>query len=346
MKRNASLVLLAAVLAGCGSDAPPPPPLAQDSQQLRPQTATARPAAEMVLAALPATVVQPPGANVAVAAPFAGMVRDVRVQPGQAVQRGQLLATLVSREALVLSGDLARAEARRKMTEAEAARMTTLAREGVVAGARADSAVAADREAAIDAREARRLLASAGADGDGTVRLVAPISGRVARMTIEAGAPVDGMTAPFVIEADGSRWLALQLPERLAGLARPGMVVITGDGRRGRLETVASGIDPATRSFAAPARLDDGGPALASGRLLPVSLLASAPDGAVSIPAVAVVHQDGVDEVFVKAAAGFVVRRVERAPGGGDAAVILSGLKAGEQVATTGLPELRASAVR
>lgn len=343
MTRHFLLFLTAAALAGCGSEAPPPvPPV----PQISPQTAVAKAASEMVIAELPATVVQPPGSNVAVAAPFAGTVRDVKVQPGQAVTRGQVLATMVSRDALVLAGDLARAEARRTMTGAEAARMATLAREGVVAGARADSAVAADREAAINARQASRLLARAGADGDGTVRLVAPISGRVARMTIEAGAPVDGMTAPFVIEADGSRWLALQLPERLAGRVKPGMAVTTRDGRRGRLETVASGIDPATRSFAARARLDDGGPALVGGRLLPVSLVAMAPAGAVSVPAAAVVHEGSADQVFVKTPKGFVVRQVQRAAGSGDVAVIVAGLTPGEQVATSNLPELRAAATR
>ncbi len=343
MTRHFFLLMTVAALAGCGSDAPPPAP---SVPQISPQTAVAEAAAEMVIAELPATVVQPPGSNVAVAAPFAGMVRDVKVQPGQAVQRGQVLATMVSREALVLAGDLARAEARRTMTGAEAARMATLAREGVVAGARADSAVAADREAAINVREARRLLARAGADDDGTVRLVAPITGRVARMTIEAGAPVDGMTAPFVIEADGSRWLALQLPERLAGQAKPGMAVMTRDGRRGRLETVAGGIDPSTRSFAARARLDDGGPALVGGRLLPVSLIAVAPAGAVAVPAAAVVHEGSADQVFVKTPKGFVVRQVQRAPGSGDTAVIMAGLNPGEQVATSNLPELRAAATR
>lgn len=343
MKRHAIPLLLAAVLAGCGSETlPPAPPV----PQISPKTAVAAAAAEMVLAELPATVVQPPGSTVAVAAPFAGMVRDVKVQPGQSVQRGQLLATMVSREALVLAGDLARAQARRTMTGAEAARMTTLAREGVVAGARADSAVAADREAAINAREAQRLLARAGAGSDGVVRLVAPISGRVARMSVEAGAPVDGMTAPFLIEADGSRWLALQLPERLAGLARPGMAVTTRDGRRGRLMTVASGIDPATRSFPARALLDDGGPALVGGRLMPVSLVAAAPAGSVAVPTAAVVHEGSSDQVFVAMAKGFVVRQVQRAPGNGETAIVVSGLKAGERVATSNLPELRAATAR
>lgn len=349
MTRPAILPLLGAILlvagvSGCDSADPPAP--AAKAPQVTPQTAVARAATEVVLAELPATVVQPPGSRVAVAAPFAGMVRDVLVQPGQAVQRGQVLATIISREALVLAGDLARAEAHRRMTAAEAARVTTLAREGVVAGARADSAIAADAEAAINSREARRLLARAGADGDGIVRLLAPITGRVAAMTIEAGSPVDGMTAPFVIEADGSRWLALQLPERLAGSVRPGMAMLTRDGRRGRLETVAGAIDPATRAFAARARIDDGGPGLIGGRLLSIALIGAAPAGAVAIPAAALIHEKGADRVFVKTASGFAVRQVSRASGSGEIAVIVAGLQPGDRVATSNLPELRAAASR
>lgn len=346
MIRSLSLILLAAAVSGCdGGGAPPEPPVLP---VVAPQTAPATAAGEMVLAELPATVVQPPGARVAVATPFAGIVERVAVQAGQAVQRGELLATMVSRDALTLSSDLARAQARRSMTQAEATRMRTLAREGIVAGARADGAAAADAEAAIDAREAQRQLARGGANRDGVVRLVAPISGRVASVSVEAGAPLDGMTAPFVIEAVGSRTLALQLPERLAGQVRPGMAVMTEDGRRGRLETVAGAIDPATRAYAARARLTDDGvgdneAGLASGRLVRLSILAGAPDGAVMVPAAAVVQSGGEDLVFVKGREGFAARSVTRV-GTGDPAVISAGLKVGETVATSNLPELRLAA--
>jgi cobalt-zinc-cadmium efflux system membrane fusion protein len=343
MMRILTLLMLAAALAGCDGDAAPPDAPALPS--VAPQTAVAAPADEMMLAELPATVVQPPGARVAVAPAFAGLVQSVAVQPGQAVRRGQLLATLVSREALETAGDLARAEARRQMTRAEAERMATLAREGVVAGARADGAAAADAEAAIDAREARRLLARAGADGDGMVKLVAPIDGRVASMMVEAGTPLDGSTAAFVIEADGSSSLALQLPERLAGQVRPGMAIVTADGQRGRLETVASAIDPATRAFAARARLSDKGAPLVSGRLVTVKLMAAAADGAVRVPLAALVQTDAGDLVFVKTKDGFAARTVRRV-GDGDPAVIAAGLKAGETVAVSNLPELRLAADR
>mgnify|MGYP002778555644 CR=1 FL=1 len=281
------------------------------------KTAVAAAAGEMVLATLPATVVQPPGARVAVAAPFAGLVRDVAVQPGQAVRRGQLLATLISRDAMQLAAELARAEARRQLTAAERARMEALARAGVVAGARADSAVAADAEARISVDVARRMLAQMGADRSGSVRLVAPIAGRVASLALEAGAAVDGSSAPIVIEAEGSRWLALQVPERLAGSLRPGLAV----------------------------RTDDGRPALNSGRLLRLVMSAPAPAGAVAVPAAALAADNGADLVFVKGAKGFAARPVTRA-GSGDPAVITAGLKAGETVAISNLPELRAAAQR
>ena len=55
--------------------------------------------------------------------------------------------------------------------------------------------------------------------------LIAPISGRVAHVSVETGGPVDGMTAPFVIENASAYRIDLQLPERLARSAAPGMAV-------------------------------------------------------------------------------------------------------------------------
>lgn len=343
MQKSLPFLMTAAALVGCGSPQSPSAPA--PAPQVAAQTAVAVAATELVLAELPATVVQPPGARVAVAAPFPGLVQQVAVQPGQAVRRGQLLATLISRDAMELAAELARTEARGRMTSAEAERMAELARAGVVAGSRADSAAAANAEASISAQMARRMLAQTGAGRDGSVRLVAPITGRVTSMTMEAGAAVDGMSAPIVIEAEGSRWLALQVPERLAGSVRPGLAVRTQDGQGGRLETVGSAIDPATRAFAARARLNDGGPALVSGRLMRLTIAGPAPAGAVAVPAAALVSENGTDLVFVKSAKGFAARPVRRA-GSGDPAVIIAGLKAGEAVATSNLPELRAGMAR
>jgi cobalt-zinc-cadmium efflux system membrane fusion protein len=126
---------------------------------------------------------------------------------------------------------------------------------------------------------------------------------------------------------------------------KPGLAVRTADGQRGRLMTVAGSIDPATRAFAGRAQLDEGGPARAAGMVVPLMLLAAAPEGAVRVPVAAVVQEGEAALVFVKQAAGFVARPVQRI-GTGDPAVIVSGLKRGERVATSNLPELRAAAAR
>lgn len=332
-------LLVAAALAGCGSNDAAPP---ASAPQFTPRTAVAAAAAQQILAEVPATVVQPPGARVAVASPLPALVRSVHVQPGQAVQRGQLLAVLTSREALTLAAELATADARRRLASAEAARMAELARAGIVSGSRADVAAAANNEAQISAGAARAMMSQAGIGRDGSIRLTAPIAGRVASISLEAGAAVDGMSAPIVIEAVGSRWLAVQIPERLAAAVRAGLPVTTDTGQSGTLETMAAAIDPATRAFPARARLADGGPPLVSGRLLRLTIRAPAPARAVSVPAAALLNDGGRDLVFVKAGAKFVQRPVTRV-GGGDPAVISTGLEAGDVVAVSNLPELRAA---
>ena len=290
-------------------------------------------------------MVQPPGARVAVATPFAGLVRSVHVQPGQVVRQGQLLAVIASREAMTLAAELATAESRRRLTAAESARMAELARAGIVAGSRADIAAAANNEADITARAARTMTGQSNIGRDGSIRLTAPIAGRVASISMDAGSAVDGMTAPIIIEAEGSRWLAVQIPERLAPDVRAGLPVTTDTGQTGRLETVATTLDPATRAFPARARLVDGGSPLVSGRLLRLTIRAPAPAGALSVPGAALLNENGRDLVFVKTGQKFVLRPVTRV-GSGDPAVISAGLNAGDVVATSNLPELRAAAPR
>lgn len=334
--------LLPLVLAGCGRDAAPPP-AAPPPKAAAPQTAVATPAADAPLARVPATVSLPPASRVAVTAPFSGAVRQLHVIEGQEVQAGQLLATVVSREALSLASDRARADARAGLAEANARRMERLAAEGVVAGARADEARAALREAQVDRAEAARILARGGASADGIVRLVAPIAGRVSRVAVETGGPLDGMTAPFVIDAGNSYALQLQVPERLADRIRPGMAVVLPDGGRGAILSVAPGLDPATRSIRAIARIG-AAPGLVSGRSLTVTILGDAGGDAVSIPSAAVTRLDGRDVVFVRGADGF--RPVPVSVGGvaDGRATIVEGVAAGATVAVSGLPELKSQA--
>ena len=300
-------------------------------------------AVDVPLGTVPATVSLPPAARVAVTAPFPGTVRQIHVIAGQEVRAGQVLATIVSREALSLASDRARARSKVELARANADRIGQLAAEGVVAAARADEARAALREAQVDEAEAARILSRGGASADGIVRLVAPIAGRVAHIAIETGGPLDGMTAPFVIDAANAYALDLQLPERLARKVRPGMEVVLPGGGRGTILSVAPGLDPTLRSVPAIARIG-AAPGLLSGTSLVVTIIGAAEVGAVTVPSSAVTRHEGRDAVFVAEKGGFRPQSVVVAGAADGRTVIAEGLTLGARVAVSSLPELKSQA--
>ncbi|QJU59850.1 efflux RND transporter periplasmic adaptor subunit [Sphingomonas sp. AP4-R1] len=305
--------------------------------------AAATAATEVPVADVPATIAPPPNARVAVAATIPGSVTRTMVVEGQQVRAGQPLAVIASREVLTMQAAMEQASARAAVSRASAHRLDQLAREGVIAGARADEAGASRREAEAELGEQKRALAliHAGRSG-GTYTLTAPIAGTVTKAAIEAGAPVDGTSAPYVIDAAGRYEITAQLPERLIGQIRPGMKVVL-EGVTGTVTSVGSTVDATTRSALLRATV----PASAgfiSGRATTVTLLKPATSGAIAVPTNAVVMIEGKPVVFVRTPGGIVRRAVTSAGAAGDLTVLLSGVKAGEQVAISGTSELKALA--
>jgi cobalt-zinc-cadmium efflux system membrane fusion protein len=301
----------------------------------------ARLASDVPLGTVPAIVTLPPENRVAVTATLPGAVRQVLVIEGQGVHRGQPLATMVSRDAMQLGGTQGRASARITLARANLARAEALFREGVIAGARVQEARAELAQAQSEAGEAGRILAASGASGNGLVTLRAPISGRVSKVAIQTGGPIDGMTAPFVIDAANAYQLDLQLPERLAASVRPGMTVTLPGNVTGRILSVGSAIDPATRSVIAKASIG-AATGLIAGKSVMVTIGSSGGSEAVTVPSSAIARVNDKDVVFVRSGKRFALREVTLGGSGNGETAILSGLKAGEAVAVSSIPELKA----
>ncbi len=299
---------------------------------------------ENALGTVPGTVTLPPEARVAVTAPFTGSIIRLYVVAGQAVTRGQPLAVLRSREPVQIGAELARARGRLGLAQAAAARTGQLAREGIIAAARSDEAQAAVRQAQVDVAENSRVLAQSGAGGSGELVLRAPITGRLALVNVQTGGPVDGMTAPFVVESTANLMLDLQLPERLANDVYPGMQVElpvpSGSPVTGSIISVGSSIDPMTRSVLAKARLG-AAPTLVSGKTVTVTLKGASQTPGISVAAAAVTKMADKDVVFVRTTTGFARRDVTRLGQAGDRVILSGGLVAGEQVAVSGISELK-----
>ena len=323
---------------------------ATQRQALGIRTMVAEAADAAIIATLPAVIAPPPGARVAVSAPFAGVIRQSFAIAGQTVRPGEALATIFSREVLEIGAELARARARQDVARSAAARTEQLVKEGIVAGARAEESRAAQREADADVASRRRLLGLAHADAaTGVYTLRAPIAGRISAASAATGAAVDTMVSPFIIDAAQRYAVEAQLPERLVGQVRtgdriglPGSVGLPG-GISGTVTSVGVTIDPQTRSARLLASVP-AAPGLVSGRSLSINLYGRAAPGAVSVPRVALARINGGVMVFVATPTGFAARPV-RLLSAGSANAVVTGLARGTQIAVRGVSELKAMAL-
>mgnify|MGYP001176411217 FL=1 len=317
---------------------------ARRATQMGIRIAPATAAEEAPLATIPAMIQPPANARVAVAATFPGTVVRTLVVEGDSVKRGQPLAIIASRDVLTIGADLSRAHARSGVAQANAARLSQLSREGIIAGARADEANAVAAEARADVSEKSRILALVnGHGGNGSYTLTAPIAGRVTSAAIQAGNPVDGTTAPYVIDAADRYEVVGQLPERLIGQVRPGMSVRLLPDLVGRIIAVGSTIDPTTRSASLKAEIP-GGPGMVAGRATSIVIAGPAPADAASVPDAAVTMIGGKAAVFVAVRGGFVARSVTSGGSSNGRTVLLSGVSPGEPVVISGTSALKALA--
>lgn len=347
-----ALIVALASLSACSDPADPEAAVDTASDPLAGlaiKAVKASAVANVPLGSVPGTVTLPPQSRVAVTAPFPGAAVRVYVIEGQPVRQGQPLALVRAAEPVQIRGELSRAQSELALAEARAKRLNQLASEGVIAQARADEANAALAQARASVAEQRRLVSLGGVGPDGTMTLSAPISGRVAHVGVVTGGAVDGMEAPFVIEAAGAYQVELQLPERLAKDVRPGMpveIALPSDGgepilAQGQILAVSPSIDPVTRSVFARASIS-AAPGMVSGRNVSVTIKGRAAQGGVGVPANAVTKIGGVDHVFVQKGKAYEPRKVTVTAITGDQAVISDGLKAGEVVAASSVAELKA----
>lgn len=314
------------------------------------ETVQAEATDSMPLGAVPGVVTLPPEARVAVTSPFPGAAVRVLVIEGQGVSRGQPLAVVRAAESMRIGGDLSRAASELQLAEARAARLAQLAEEGIIAQARADEANAQLAQARATLAENRRLASYAGSGPDGSMTLRSPISGRISHVGVETGGPVDGMTAPFVVEATSAYRLDLALPERLGRQVRPGMAVEvdlpTGTGESmtvgGQVLSVAPSIDPETRSVMAKASIGTA-PGLVPGQNVSVRIAGTSSENGVAVPSRSVTLIGGEPHVFVRDGDAFVPRAVKVATEAGDRTILSGGLANGETVAASNIAELKAA---
>jgi len=235
-----------------------------------------------------------PFASVTLYGKIAGYLREVRVDKGDRVQRGQVLATIVSPE---LDQQLlaARADAQNKRRQAK--RMQALAAPGVVA--------AQDVEAASSSAEVAEAQAEALRTQDAYRSLRAPFAGTITARFADPGALIQNATSaqsgalPVVTVADTRRLrIYVYLDQASAPFVKVGdpadirIPERPGWSRRATVARLAGTLAPRTRTMLAEIDADNADGAILPGSFVEVEIDVKVPS-LVEVPAEAVVMRGG-----------------------------------------------------
>ena len=301
----------------------------------------------------PATVEADPAHMANVLPALAGRVVALKVDLGERVERGQLLA-------VIDSGDLAQAYADAdKARDALALATKTLARARGVqqAGGAAVKDLEAAQSGAVQAqaeyRRAQTRLAALGGSADAragarTMQVRAPISGTITTLSIAPGMYVNDPTQPLMTIANIDKvWVTAQVPENALGQVAQGQVaqgqaatasVPAYPGRvfRGAVASVAAVLDPDTRRDKLRIAVDNADHALKPNMYARASVAVAQP-AQVFVPESALLMNNDSTTVFVEVAPWTFERRtVELSYDESTGARVTKGLQAGDRVIVAG----------
>jgi membrane fusion protein, multidrug efflux system len=283
--------------------------------------------------------------GVTVSADLPGTVDRIAFDSGQAVRQGDVLALLDTRQE---RAQLAAAEAQRDLARLNFDRMQGLLTERVISKAEFDRAAADHQQ--MDARvgEIRAAIDRK------TIR--APFSGLLGIRRVNLGQYLSAGDPLVTLESMNPIYVNFGVPQQTAGEMRPGrsVRVTTGDVAgvefTGRVTAIDSIVDETTRNVQVQATLANADGSLRPGMFAQTEVVRGAPTAAVSLPASAISYAPYGDSVFIvsdlKNPQGQTYRGVRQefvklGPTRGDQVAILSGVKPGDEVVTSGVFKLR-----
>ena len=297
---------------------------------------------------VPGMIQAQPTRSINILTPVTGHVTATSLQPGQIVHKGDVLAVLASGDLDQAYADLLKARAQETYQTQVVKRAQEVLSIGGNARKDLDSASNDLAQARAERQRAERRLESLNSrtdqDGEGLVRLVAPIDGLVASTTLAPGVNITDATAVQAVLLDISQvQIDAEIPEESAGMVSVGQpmnAAISALPGRHCIAPVQS-IDPAlhsdTRRVIAHILCDNPDGALRPNMFADVEIAVQQPD-MVIIPKTALLMNNDRLTVFVQDGAPMHFRRraVTVSYDEGESVRVLSGLQGGEHIVTRG----------
>ena len=283
--------------------------------------------------------------GVTVSADLPGVVGRIAFDSGKSVNKGDVLVELDTRQELA---QLAAAEAQLELSRLTFERMKGLVEHDAVSRAEFDAAAATQKQAEARIHEIRATIERK------TIR--APFAGVLGIREVNLGQYLTGGDAVVPLQSLNPIYVNFGIPQQDAGRMQPGRSVTIKAGDLGnaafvgRISALDSVVDETTRNVRVQATLSNPGGKLRPGMFVQTQVSLGASQSVIALPGSAISYAPYGDSVFVvselKDQNGRPYRGVRQQVvklGGarGDQIAVLSGIKPGEEVVTSGVFKLR-----
>jgi membrane fusion protein (multidrug efflux system) len=284
--------------------------------------------------------------GVTVAAELPGKVVKIAFEPGSPVRKGDVL---VRQDTSSEEAQLPGAQAQAALARTNLKRYEQLLAEGVVSRSDYDSAVAAADQAKAQVDTVRAIIAKK------TIR--APFAGRLGIRQVNLGQILKEGDPVVTLQSLDPIYIDFSLPQQQLAQVRPGLPVrISGDALPGetlvgRITAISPQVDADTRNVKIQATVSNRAEKLRPGMFVDVAVGLPTRRQVLAIPVTAVLYAPYSDSVFVveekdggkNGEKGLHLRQqfVRLGAKRGDFVAVVSGLKEGESVASTGVFKLR-----
>jgi membrane fusion protein, multidrug efflux system len=283
--------------------------------------------------------------GVTVSADLPGTVARIAFDSGKSVQAGDVLVELDTRQE---RAQLAAIEAQRDLAHINFARMQQLVKEGVVAQTEYDNAIAQQKATDAQVGEIRATIARK------TIR--APFSGILGIRQINLGQYLAAGEAIVSLQALNPIYVNFGVPQQESGKVRVGRTIrvtsseAASGGFAGRVTAIDSIVNEATRNLQVQATLANPGGRLRPGMFVQVEMIVGADRPVIALPTTAINYAPYGDSVYIvsdlKDPAGHTYRGVRQqfvklAGSRGDQVAVVSGVKPGDEVVSSGVFKLR-----
>lgn len=314
-----------------------------------------------------------------IAANVAGTIIELRKKLGDAVQKGEVVAVLESREVAEARGEYLSSLVSYQLQSTLFERDRSLWQKQVMAEQQYLKTRSAFTEARVRVDLAKQKLlalklsnqeidllarqASAAVEANGAAltpeettkslrryELHALSSGRVVERKVDLGAPVgkDGQEAEIYVIADLAKvWVDLSVPTADLGKVKEGQTVtikgnISSQRTSGKIIFISPMLSKETRAARVIAEIDNHASLWHPGSFVTAEVEVDEKAVAARVPRTAIQTSNGENAVFVRTVDGFEKRDITIGQQDGDNAEVVSGLDAGELIAVSNTFALKA----